>query len=99
MNEAEEVRGSTIVARGDTPEVLESIETSFDLVSMGIDVAIVWDGDFSAAGRRDDDFGAHYVDLGAERGAVVGFVGENVFRDVPLEEGGCRGDIVALAAR
>lgn len=96
MYEAAEVDGSTIIAGGETPEMLETAKASFDLVAMLIGGLIMGDENLAIAFGRDHDLGLHASNPFTQIIAVIGFIGE--YRAGPRvfqKTNGC-GDVVCL---
>ncbi len=75
---AGEVYFSSVVSSGDAPEMLELVETAFDLVALFVDFEVIVDGLFSCRRAGDDGRGSELSDAFSDGIAVMGFVGQDI---------------------
>lgn len=99
MDEAGEVDGSAIIARGEAPEMFEAAKASFDLVAVLIGGFVVGDEDLAVSLGWDDRLGLHASNQFAQAIAVIGFIGEYRIGLLPFQEVGSSRDIMRLASR
>src|SRR5437868_15408956 len=72
VDEASEVRGSSVIACGEAPEVFESAEAALDPIALPVDVDVVRNDDLAGSVGRDDRCCPHIGDDRAQRVAVIG---------------------------
>ena len=70
--------GTTVVAGGDAPPVLQSAEGVLDPVSLAVEHPVVGQGQLARACRGDAGNGVVFCQLVAEPGAVVAAVAEQL---------------------
>ena len=80
MQEAQEVHSPSVVSCGDTAEVFEFVEASFDSVALLVGFEVI--RDWPPAGRiaGDDGFSPHAGDQSAQRIGILRLVGQNPSR-------------------
>ena len=89
--------GALVVAGCDRSELLETAEEALDAVALLVDLAVVWHGDPSAAGGRDDDSDAGFAQRLREVVGIVGAVGDQAGEAAAVQETMRRGDVGGLA--
>lgn len=97
MDEAGEVRGSSVIACGEAPEVFEPAEAALDPIALLVDVDVVRNDDLAGSVGRDDRCCPHIGDDRAQRVAVIGLVGKHGFADLVVEQGRRLGDVASLS--
>src|SRR5690606_37312703 len=74
----EEGVGASVVAGGDTSPVLEPGEEGFDFVAVAVEVLVIVIWGFAASARWDAWLDASGFEFGAEPGAVVAAIGDEM---------------------
>src|SRR5579862_3313212 len=98
MDEGEEVGGSAVEPRCETPEVLELVEAAFDAVAGFVEVGVMGDRNLARTGRRNDGNHAGICDQLTKAIAVVGFVGDDAAALDAIEQSRCGDDVMDLAS-
>jgi len=99
MNERQKGRFQFVVARGDTPEVLEASEDAFDQVAVSVKMAIEAALGKSIGTRRNDGLCAGGLDLRNEMIGVVALVRDDGVRREVLDGLGCTVAVGNLTGR
>jgi len=87
VGEVGELSRSAFVGGSKAAATLESIEASFDLITMFVDGKVVQVRDLAATVRRDHGFGTYSGDQRARGIAAIGFVGEDSFSLIAIVQG------------
>jgi hypothetical protein len=83
VDESKEIYGFPIITRGDSPEVLEPVNASFDAMALRVDLRIINSGILAVRARWNDRDGTTLLDAIDERLAVIAFVGNHMRRFPP----------------
>ncbi len=86
MNESKEGCGCFVVARGDSPEVLELIEESFHEIALFIELLVIFTLDFTVGFWWDDCDCAHVSCRFDNIIRIVSFIREHCLRTQAIEQ-------------
>ena len=91
-----EAAASFAVSCGESSEVLESVEASFDAVAKFVEGWIMRSLDFAADFGRDHGHGPHGLDRSDDRGGIIAAIGHDDLRLTACQQGQRFGELGGL---